>query len=211
MKYIQPYSNLESALAALDNGGRFYNFFSKAGDGQVDAAELSKVAGVIGDRQRMFLYFDLAISQLPIEARAQIKNAMSDELVQLYGHYAPRYLSPGVAKETGVSGESAVITGTPKLIDDQSKLSGFIMVPIMAGKVMTFSMIPIFERFKVYKVYDLEQERSCIVAHAKNDQALDAKAYTFGGVLKQLQKDQQQSAQPEVFLEAFYYSECKKS
>ncbi|NVJ61300.1 MAG: hypothetical protein HWE27_12975 [Gammaproteobacteria bacterium] len=205
MKHIEPYSSLQTALTTLDNGGRFYNFFSKAGDGLVDSAELSKVAGVIGDRQRMFLFFELALSQLDESDKQQIKSAMSPDLRQLYSEYAPKFYSPSEAKSQGTSGEATLIKGVPKFIDDKTKLSGFIMIPIMAGKVMTFSMIPIMEKYNVYEVYDNLSEQKCIIAHAKNDNVLEPKEHTFGGVLKQLQSDKQQSEKPELFLEAFYY------
>ena len=35
MKKIIPYKSSNEALTALDNGGRFYNIFTKAGDGVI--------------------------------------------------------------------------------------------------------------------------------------------------------------------------------
>ena len=44
MQGIVPYQSGEAALEALDSGGRFYNIFSDASDGEITAAELAKVA-----------------------------------------------------------------------------------------------------------------------------------------------------------------------
>ena len=42
MREIRPYKTVRGATRALDNGGRFFNLFAKAGDDIVDSAELAK-------------------------------------------------------------------------------------------------------------------------------------------------------------------------
>ena len=46
MQDVIPYTNYAGAPEALDNGGRFYNIFTKAQDDEVSLVELAKVAGV---------------------------------------------------------------------------------------------------------------------------------------------------------------------
>lgn len=44
MREVQPYRTERGLLKALDNGGRFFNIFTKAGDAQITRAELAKAA-----------------------------------------------------------------------------------------------------------------------------------------------------------------------
>ena len=46
MRQIKPYQTVWGARKALDNGGRFYNLWTHAGDNVVDAGELARAAGV---------------------------------------------------------------------------------------------------------------------------------------------------------------------
>jgi hypothetical protein len=52
MREIRPYKTVRGATRALDNGGRFFNLFAKAGDDIVDSAELAKAAGVYSTGQQ---------------------------------------------------------------------------------------------------------------------------------------------------------------
>ena len=56
MKKVNPYKSQAAALKSLDNGGRFFNVLTKADDGQITSAELSKVAGAFSNKQLMNLY-----------------------------------------------------------------------------------------------------------------------------------------------------------
>jgi len=207
MKQVIPYSSMQDALSSLDNGGRFYNIFTKAGDGKVDPAELSKVAGIIGDRQRMFLFYELALSNLEQSAVDEVQSALSPELNQQYQLNRPKNYKPSDVQRQGSAGEAVIISGYPKVIDAKDKLAGFIMVPIMAGKVMTFTMIPIIEKFHVYELYDEPSGATFIIAHAKSDAPLPTSYFTFAGVLKELKQDKTGAKSEELFLEAFYYVE----
>ncbi|NVJ49689.1 MAG: hypothetical protein HWE13_02720 [Gammaproteobacteria bacterium] len=206
MKQVTPYQNLTQALGTLDNGGRFYNFFSKAGDGKVDPAELSRVAGVIGDRQRMFLFYELALLNLAPADRQSLEQSLSSELSQLYALNKPAFYTPQQAINKGSAGEAAIIEGVPVKVDEECRFTAFIMVPIMAGKVMTFSMIPIFEKFQIYQLTDPSTEQEFIIAHAKSDRPLPEEHFTFAGVLKELQGEKQADGDKRLFLEAFYYA-----
>jgi len=52
MKKVNPYRYVDEALSSLDNGGRFYNIFTKAMDGIISKSELGKVGGVFNDKQK---------------------------------------------------------------------------------------------------------------------------------------------------------------
>ena len=81
MRKIMPYKTQRNALAALDNGGRFYNIFTEADDGEISTAELARVAGAFTDKQKMFLYLDMALAGLDQDAAHIVINSMSNRVV----------------------------------------------------------------------------------------------------------------------------------
>jgi hypothetical protein len=50
MRAIEPYKTVRGAAKALDNGGRFYNLLTQAGDKVVDAGELARADGYASAR-----------------------------------------------------------------------------------------------------------------------------------------------------------------
>ena len=79
MKRITPYSNLQEAMHALDNGGRFYNILTKADDGVIDKAELGKVGGLFNDKQQMILFFVMSTLTLKEEEKEEIISNLPSE------------------------------------------------------------------------------------------------------------------------------------
>jgi hypothetical protein len=205
MKKITPYKTAKNAFTALDNGGRFYNLFSKADDGQISSAELAKAAGFFSDRQKMILFCDMSLSELDQAAKENIMANLSNNLKSAYEQYAPQHLLPSEASQLGIISSNAIITGIPKLIDSKTEFSGFIMVPIMAGKVMTFTMIPIIEKYEVYELRDRETDQYFLLAHQKSTHKLPEELLRCGGVLKEL-KPQKDGDEAQIFLEMLYYS-----
>ena len=75
------------------------------------------------------------------------------------------------------------------------------MVPITSGNVTTFSMIPIFDQYHVYKITDDDQ--SFIIAHSKKQKRHENVRIRFGGVLKELECEDEEHG---VYLDASYYT-----
>ena len=63
MREVQPYRTERGLLKALDNGGRFFNIFTKAGDDQITRAELAKAAGTFGSAPKAALFFERKLSK----------------------------------------------------------------------------------------------------------------------------------------------------
>lgn len=205
MKEITPYQSPQAAMEELDNGGRFYNLFTKADDGEVSSAELAKAAGVFNDKQTMILFLEMSIQKLKENEKLQVMESLSEDLKIAYNAYIPQHLIPSEAREQGKILSNAIITGVPKQVSSSSDFTGFIMVPIMSGTVMTMVMIPIFEKYEVYKIYDEEKSQDFIIAHSKGIKLPEQKI-RCGGVLKSLKKNKQKDQQEQMFLEALYYT-----
>lgn len=82
------------------------------------------------------------------------------------------------------------------------------MIPIMAGKVTTFTMIPIFDRFDVYEVFDDRRMRkpNSMVATVRGHRLSHDGPIRFGGVLRKLVfKDKTQKSH-KFYLETVFYT-----
>jgi hypothetical protein len=97
------------------------------------------------------------------------------------------------------------LTGVPELIDSKSDFNGFIMIPIMTGKVTTFSLIPLIDRYDIYELRDEKTSETFIIAHSKSSKKLPNEKIVIAGVLKELEKNEKEIK--KKFLEAIYYIE----
>lgn len=207
MKKITPFTSLQEALTVLDNGGRFYNLITKANDGEINSAELSKVAGVISDKQKMVLFLELSLSKLSDDSRKEILRTLSPDLKSDIKKYAAQYLLPSEANGKGVLAQNSVIEGIPKYVESKSDFNGFIMVPIMTGNVTTFTMIPIIDHYNVYELRDDNSSETFLIAHSKESNQLPEKRMTFGGIFKEVKKKKDEQAASSNYMEIHYYTD----
>ncbi len=204
MEQIIPFTSQHEALTVLDNGGRFYNLITKANDGNITSAELSKVVGLMSDKQKMVLYLELSLSKLSNDSRKEILKALSPDLKAAIKKYPTQYLLPSEAQKKGVLAQNAVIEGVPKYVESKSDFSGFVMIPIMSGKVTTFMMVPIFDEYNVYELRDNTSSETFFIAHSKESERLPEKRMTFGGILKEMKKEEDENAPASNYLEIHY-------
>ncbi len=205
MRKIVPYKTQRNALASLDNGGRFYNIFTEADDGEISTSELARVAGAFTDKQKMFLYLDMALAGLDQDATNIVINSMSNELKRAYGQLKPAHYIPSEANMLGKAAKSAIVTGIPHYVKSNSDFTGFIMIPISTGKTTTFMMVPMVDHYDVYEVRDKHSSEDFLVAHTRGTTKLAKKTTAFGGILKELQNKKKKNAKQRLFLEAIYY------
>ena len=205
MKKIEPYKNINEATLSLDNGGRFYNVLTKSNDGIISTSELGKVAGIFNDKQKMILFLDLAISNFDLNAKAKIVDSLDDSLRSTYQKYRAQELLPSEANDKGILSSNSIITGFPKKIESKSDFNGFIIVPLIAGKVTSFILIPIIDKYDVYEIRDEESDVSFLIAHARGSAMLPEKKIKVAGVLKELKAKKDEKKASKRFLEAVYY------
>lgn len=205
MKRIIPYKEVNEAVLSLDNGGRFYNLLTKSNDGLINQSELGKVGGLFNDKQKMILFLEMSMSSLNSEEKEIILSKLDEDLKQTYTKYKSQKLLPSEANTKGIVAVNAILTGVPKLIDKKSDFNGFIMVPIMAGKAMTFVMIPIIDNYNVYELRDEKTSETFLIAHSRNSEKLPSEKIIIAGLLKELQSGKNDNNKKIKFLEANYY------
>ncbi|TXD83819.1 hypothetical protein ESY86_07165 [Subsaximicrobium wynnwilliamsii] len=205
MKKISPYKQIDEALLALDNGGRFYNILTKSNDGIISQSELGKIGGLFNDKQKMILFLEMSMISFEDEEKEIILSKLDGDLKQTYLKYKSQKLLPSEANEKGILASNAILTGVPKLVDKKSDFNGFIMVPIMAGKAMIFVMIPIIDNYNIYELRDEKTSDTFIIAHSRNSEKLPNKKIIIAGLLKELKSEKNEDSKTVKFLEANYY------
>lgn len=194
-------------MTSLDNGGRFYNLFTKAQDGVITQAELGKVGGLFNSKQTMILFLQLSISHLDQQSKDTILSKLDGDLRSTYQKYRPLEILPSEAQTEGTISSNAILTGVPKLTTSKTDFFGFILVPVMAGKVTVFSLIPIIDTYDVYELRDEQTSDTFIIAHAKSSDKLPEKKTKVAGVIKELKANKEEKNASKKFLEAVYHVE----
>jgi hypothetical protein len=208
MRELKPYRSLRGLRTAIDNGGRFYNFFTAADDEVVTRAELAKAAGVFHAGVNAFLFLEMAQQDLSPDERQSINDLLEPKLRNDYRRKKPKTLLPSAVESDGVAGRSVMVTGYPRFVEDKTQFSGFVMIPIMAGKSMTFIMVPIFDQFDVYEVFDDRRMRkpNSMVATVRGQRITHKGPIRFGGVLKKLDFPDKTKKSHEFYLETVFYT-----
>ena len=203
MRELRPFRTLKGALNALDNGGRFYNLFTQAGDEVVDTAELARAAGVFSSGTMAFLHFEMALMDLPPDERGQIVASLAPDLMAKYAVELPTVLAPSVVETRGQAGTPTIVTGYPVFVENRTEFRGFIFV--VAKAVV---MIPIFDQFDVYEVFDTPecQHPRTVIATARGSRRLDGVTTRFGGILKELHFEDHTGKDHGYYLEVGFYT-----
>jgi len=208
MKEIKPYKTLAGLMKAVDNGGRFYNLFSHADDKLVTRAELAKAAGVFSSGDNAFLFLEMAQQALAPEDRATVEEMLETDLRRRYRRQRPHSMHPSTVDADGKPGTTIITTGYPRFVENKTEFNGFIMIPISTGKTTTFTMVPIFDQFDVYELFDNErmEEPSSMVARSRAKRLEHDGPVRFGGVLRKLETEKGKDPVHNHYLEAVYYT-----
>ena len=203
MRQIRPYRTVQGAKGALDNGGRFYEFWTKAGDDVIDVGELARAAGVFSSDTRAFLHFEMALMGLTERQRTEVLSLLSPEVKTRLEAKQPKVLQPSLVESEGIAGVAAIVTGYPSYVEDRTQLQGFI---VMVTPVIM--MVPIWDMFDVYEVYDTPEQTDprTMVATARGSKRLDGQYTRFGGMLRELQFEDKTGKDHGLYLEAIYYT-----
>jgi len=205
MKKITPAKNINDALEILDNGGRFYNFKAKANDGRIDQSELGKVAGIFSDHQEMILFLEMLMINLPAADKNKIISMLDKTLQEKYNRLQAKNLNLLDVNENAMFSNSIITKGIPHLVESKSEFTGFIMIPVVAGNVTSFTMIPLIEEYDVYELKDAATNDTLLIAHTKHFENLPNEEITVAGVLKELKPSKDGKTGSGKFLEVVYY------
>ncbi|MHC5111505.1 MAG: hypothetical protein ACYTHJ_16685 [Planctomycetota bacterium] len=208
MREVKPYKTEGGLLKALDNGGRFFNIFTKAGDDKVTRAELAKAAGVFGSAPKAVLYFEMAQQTLGRNSRTRAMAALGPKARKDYKKFLPTTLRPSAVESKGKAGACVIVEGFPRHLTNKAKFTGMMMLPVLVGSVTTFMMVPLYDQFDVYEVFDNRrmQRPYCILATSRGVKFPTGKPVRLGGILRKMEAEKDSQRQHKFYLEACYYT-----
>jgi len=201
MEKIIPFRNEAEALKSLDNGGRFYNVFTKANDDIITPQEVGKVAGVFFEPQQSVLFLTLAMSGLTETVKESIRSRFNDRLQKADQTFKPQEIITPPTNIRDLVGRNVIVNGVPALTESSSKLSGFILVP--AGKA--FTMIPVIDSYDIYEIRNQQQDELFIIAHKKGKEKLPQQPISMGGVVKEIKTKKDNEETLNWVLEINYF------
>jgi hypothetical protein len=204
MRELKPYQTLQGLRTAIDNGGRFYNVLSHANDQVLTRGELAKAAGVFTAGMNAFLFLEMAQQELPSGDRQAVLQLLDTDLRKKYQRYKPLTLLPSAVEKEGFAGSSLMVTGYPQFVENRKNLKAFIVIP--AGKVPI--LVPIFEKFDVYEVFDdLQMSKpGTMVATVRGQRLSHNGPIRFGGVLRKLKFKDETEKSHKFYLETLFYT-----
>ena len=208
MREVQPYQTERGLMKSLDNGGRFYNLFTKAGDDQITRAELAKAAGVFGSAPKATLFFEMAQQGMTNATRKRAVAALGPKARNDYRKYRPLTLQPAAVDSEGKGGQGVVVQGYPRFLHNKTKFTGMMMIPIMTGNVTTFMMIPLYDQFDVYEVFNDRRMRKpyCVLATTRGVKFRPKDPVRFAGILRKMEAKKAAERQHRFYLEVCYYT-----
>ena len=211
MRELTPFATREALQQAIDNGGRFYNFFSKAEDSIITRGELAKAAGVFSAGMNAILFLELTQWELSEADRLWVRELLEPSLQARYESQKPIKLRPSEVESQESAGCSVVVTGYPRFIENRKQFGGIIFIPVMAGNVTTFMPIPLQDQFDVYEVFDDKQMRepNSVIATVRGQKLDHDGPIRFGGILRDLKFDDKTEKSHRYFIETVFYTKLK--
>ena len=129
---VTPYATVRGAIAALDNGGYWWNLTAKQGDERVDSGEFARATGELRVTPRAFLGFELAIAGLTPAQRDEVRAKLDPSLRRRLAGARIVHLAEGARLES-CSTSACIATGKSRLV---GKAAVLVTRIIMIGKML---------------------------------------------------------------------------
>lgn len=204
MQEIVPARSLQGATELLDNGGRFYNFLTDAGDEEITGAELAKAAGVFAAGADAFLFLEMVLAELEKDEVLEVRGMLSEDLAKRGVAHRPLACLPSKVETLGAAGKTAVVSGYPRLADSET-IRSVILVPMFVNGTTTFIVVPLTKRYDIYEVFDTPkyEGQRALIARVRGQPPLGEERLTFGGYLRERKEGGEVAG---LFLEARFFT-----
>ena len=183
MREIKPYKTLQGAKAALDNGGRFFNLYARAGDDRITSDELTKAAGAFLNESLAYLFLDMALKDLAESQRQQVVSMLTPQVAARYRKRGPASISASQAAGKSKPGDLVIIEGSPAYVVDVVQKRQTLL--FMGEGIM----IPIWidDHFQTYDLKDaaVRSGGALPMIMPRRAKRLEKGLARFGGALKE--------------------------
>ena len=204
MHEVVAFSEIGQAQNEFDNGGHFYNFFTKAGDHEITKAEL-EVAGKTWCSQEIAIYYHMATHNLSDSDHSLLESEFTDKLNELLEHYPVTHPTPTEFTSSAKEGASCIVEGVAQFQESREVFTGMLMVPMMTGNIVSMTPMPIHEYFKVLEITG-EGDQTCTVIVGKHEELPLGKTVRWGGIAKQSLDADGSPLEGQVCLSARYFT-----
>ena len=203
MKKLQPYRSFDGANRSLDNGGRFWNVFTNAGDRVITKGEIA-AAGAGAGWANALLFFEMMSSELSAGEREELLHRLTPKLRRRYRQSGPELVSPGKLNSLDDVKRPYILEGVARRVDEQQLTTGFIPITTMVGNVPITTQIPVTEMFVVFEVTGGRGGVGRVLAR-KGSVLADGARARFGGTLKKGREGKEKRSKARNFLTARFY------
>ncbi|MEM7478866.1 MAG: hypothetical protein AAF483_28100, partial [Planctomycetota bacterium] len=120
----------------------------------------------------------------------------------------PKQFLPHEINESGIAGKSAIVSGHLRYLEDKTQFNSFIMIPLQVGNITTMQMIPIYDQFHVYEIFESEEMlEPCGIVTCPRTHKLDTNhAVRIAGFVRELKFDDKSPQIHKHYLETTFYS-----
>jgi len=162
MRQVVPYKTARGLERALDNGGRWFNVFTRAGDGKVTADELGKAAGAWDDETSQ-LFLALAWVLLEEEERAHILDALLESsFAERMRFFGPVWLRAHQVAEMEPR-FGVILEGTFLRVRDR-RIETTVLVPMMVNNALLPMPVQISNMFSMWEFHDRRGPPAIVLA-----------------------------------------------
>jgi len=157
---------------------------------------------------KAFLFLEMAQQGLVAADRLSIEELLEADRRKRYRRQKPITLNPSEVESKGTAGKAVIVSGYPRFVEDRTEFAGFIMVPIQAGNTTSFIMVPLFDQYDVYEVFDDRRMRkpNSMIATVRGQKLNCDGPIRFGGILKKLAFKDKTKKSHKFYLETAYYT-----
>ena len=204
MKKLIPYKTVRGALAALDNGGRFFNLFSRPSDGVISRGELSKATGQLLNIKQSSLFFAMMLDRLPEADRETVIARLAASLRRKVRRNYPKRIGPEALAAHKKEKGPLIVEGVPLYCRSQNQFTSFITIPVQADSVTTQMMIPIYEEFSMYYL-ESETKVPVPIAVPKKVTRLPERSMKFGGFVQPASSSKEKPDSSDCYFTPVFY------
>lgn len=200
MRLVTPYETAAALIRDLDNGGRWFNFFTAKSDGVVFASELKKAAGA-WTLATASLYLDLAAVALGAADRAELERALDPVLKARL--LPPVWLPPEGLAAASRQGWSVVTSGRLRFVETTSVTTYTTTTTSDGEGNSTVSVTPQTTEYSLYQLVDPDGDGAALLALPADPRLGDGRI-RLAGPLQRLVVDDH--GREEIYLELKFYT-----
>ncbi len=154
------------------------------------------------------LFFEMAQQALAPQGRSRAVAALGPKARKDRQKFLPLTLRPSLVESKGKAGACVIVEGYLRFLKNKTQFTGMMMMPIVSGGVTTFIMIPLYDQFDVYEVFDDRRMRRpyCVLAATRGVKFPSGDPVRLGGILRKMEAEKTTKRQHRFYLEACYYT-----